>query len=227
MLILSVNSGLPLELGAQGLNMIGSDFGLERGTVVLSPVDDPLSPQAITLAVRAWGPTLIIFDMPTVAPTGPSVLFVRDVLGITASIRVQVVIQGGSVPGPGESLIAQSENWTLPYTSIEPFIGRLLSHPPPQIPVGNAVFISVRTINHRTIPPQLSDPDAVTLQLTDSHGAQVVPEVAMTRLRTGIWRYLYQVGEDAPHGEWIARVKTLAGGFANQETFSAFVVTGN
>jgi hypothetical protein len=220
--IFSVNEGMPLQFGDQNIEILGAEFGIETGAVLLSLGSDPLVSTGVSLAVASWEPTRIHFHMPAIGMPGAYFLFVRNVNGFTSSAGMLVMVE------PGEGLlITQSENWTLPYISIEPFIGRLLSHPPPQIPVGNAVSISVRTISHRTIPPQPSDPDTVTLRLTDSRGVQVIPEVVMTRLRRGIWQYLYQVVEDAPHGEWIARVKTLAGGFANQETFAAFVVTGD
>jgi hypothetical protein len=222
--ILSVNNGAPLHFGSQNIEVIGAEFGVETGAVFLSPHDDPQAPGGIPMEVVSWEPTLVHFNMPATGTPGPYFLFVRDINGFTSGTGMPVVAEEAVPEG---LLIAQSENWTLPYTAIEPFIGRLFSHPPPQIPAGNAVSIAVRTISHRTIPPQPGDPDTVTLRLTDPHGVQVVLEVAMTRLRTGIWRYVYQVVEDAPHGEWTARVKTLSGGFANQETFAAFVVTGD
>jgi len=90
---------------------------------------------------------------------------------------------------------------------------------------GNAIVLRDQTLDTDVDPPELVDPDTVTIDLWDPLGVQVVTAQNMTRESMGVYKYIYQSLMADEIGAWTQMITTVRGSFTNRKKSLSFILS--
>lgn len=78
----------------------------------------------------------------------------------------------------------------------------------PQFVAGSRLYLEYAVYNETTDPPVLIDPVTIVITLKNPLGAVIVAPTTMTRVRKGIYSFIYQSQPNDVAGYWSGTVTT-------------------
>lgn len=99
----------------------------------------------------------------------------------------------------------------------------------PFMHIGGVALVEIGLEDATLTPPFLFDPDTedgVTLSLQRPDLTFAVTDQVMSKVRTGVYQFVYQTQADFLHGDWLAAVKVQHAGMTDLRKFVAFTLIG-